>query len=87
VHYGFAELEKMLVESKRSEDQLRMMIDIIPTLAWSCRPDGTTEFLNMTPQSPGPVRMIPTNEDLIIARPMRALIFPRRSTPTLGGKA
>jgi PAS domain-containing protein len=22
------------------------MIDKIPTLAWSCRPDGTTEFLN-----------------------------------------
>src|SRR5918999_1136669 len=22
------------------------MIDTIPTLAWSCRPDGTTEFLN-----------------------------------------
>src|SRR6267154_673584 len=29
-----------------SEDQLRIMIDKIPTLAWSCRPDGTTEFLN-----------------------------------------
>jgi len=27
-------------------DQLSMMIDKIPTLAWSCRPDGTTEFLN-----------------------------------------
>jgi len=23
-----------------------MMVDKIPTLAWSCRPDGTTEFLN-----------------------------------------
>src|SRR5262245_7229563 len=31
---------------KESEDQLRMMIDTIPTLAWSCRPDGATEFLN-----------------------------------------
>jgi len=29
-----------------SADQLRIMIDTIPTLAWSCRPDGTTEFLN-----------------------------------------
>jgi PAS domain S-box-containing protein len=29
-----------------SEDQLRMMIDSIPTLAWACRPDGTTAFLN-----------------------------------------
>src|SRR5262249_35605073 len=31
---------------QESEDQLRMMIDIIPALAWSCRPDGTTAFLN-----------------------------------------
>jgi hypothetical protein len=30
---------------QESEDQLRMMIDKMPTLAWSCRPDGTTEFL------------------------------------------
>ncbi len=29
-----------------SEDFLRTMIDQIPTLAWSCWPDGTTEFLN-----------------------------------------
>jgi len=42
-----AELEKMLAESKRPEDQLRMMIDTIPTLAWACRPDGTTEFLQL----------------------------------------
>ena len=27
-------------------DQLPLMIDKIPTLAWSCRLDGTTEFLN-----------------------------------------
>ena len=27
-------------------DELPLMIDKIPTLAWSCRPDGTTEFLN-----------------------------------------
>ena len=31
---------------KVPEDQLRIMIDQIPTLAWSCRPDGTTDFLN-----------------------------------------
>ena len=31
---------------KESEDQFRRMIDTIPTLAWSCRPDGTTAFLN-----------------------------------------
>jgi PAS domain S-box-containing protein len=29
-----------------SEDQFRMMVDKIPALAWSCRSDGTTEFLN-----------------------------------------
>jgi PAS domain S-box-containing protein len=29
-----------------SEDFLRTMVDKIPTLAWSCWPDGTTEFLN-----------------------------------------
>src|ERR1700682_400323 len=33
-------------QMKASEDQLGIMIDKIPTLAWSCRPDGTTEFLN-----------------------------------------
>jgi PAS domain S-box-containing protein len=31
---------------KESVEQLRMMIDAIPALAWSCRPDGATEFLN-----------------------------------------
>jgi PAS domain S-box-containing protein len=29
-----------------AEDFLRTMIDKIPTLAWSCRPDGNAEFLN-----------------------------------------
>src|SRR5262249_3671246 len=29
-----------------SDHPLRMMIDHMPTLAWSCRPDGTTAFLN-----------------------------------------
>src|SRR6266536_2695427 len=29
-----------------SEDFLRTMVDKIPILAWSCWPDGTTEFLN-----------------------------------------
>jgi len=33
-------------EMKRLEDQFRMMIDAIPTLAWCCLADGTTEFLN-----------------------------------------
>ena len=30
----------------RSEDQLRVIINRIPALAWSCLPDGTPEFLN-----------------------------------------
>ena len=34
------------VAAVKRGDQLSMMIDKIPTLAWSCRPDGTTEFLN-----------------------------------------
>jgi PAS domain S-box-containing protein len=38
--------EKARDAMQESEDQLRMMIDSIPTLAWACRPDGTTEFLN-----------------------------------------
>jgi PAS domain-containing protein len=38
--------EKACDAKQESEDQLRMMIDGIPTLAWACRPDGTTEFLN-----------------------------------------
>lgn len=31
---------------KELELLLREMVDKIPVLAWSCRPDGTTEFLN-----------------------------------------
>jgi PAS domain-containing protein len=38
--------EQTVVDGKRPEDQLRTMLDTIPTLAWSCRPDGTTEVLN-----------------------------------------
>jgi PAS domain S-box-containing protein len=30
----------------QSEDQLRRIIDTIPTLAWSARPDGSAEFFN-----------------------------------------
>ena len=29
-----------------SDDFLRTMIDQMPTLAWSCRPDGSAEFVN-----------------------------------------
>ena len=37
---------KAFEEMNYSEDQLRVRIDTIPILAWSCRRDGTTEFLN-----------------------------------------
>ncbi len=33
-------------EVDHSHDQLRVMIDRIPALAWSCLPDGSPEFLN-----------------------------------------
>jgi PAS domain S-box-containing protein len=39
-------LKKALVEIKNSENKLRTIIDTIPALAWSARPDGSAEFLN-----------------------------------------
>jgi len=39
-------LEEALVEIKNSENKLRTIIDTIPALAWSARPDGSAEFLN-----------------------------------------
>jgi len=39
-------LEKALNESKKSEAQLRRIIDTIPMLAWCNLPDGSNEFLN-----------------------------------------
>lgn len=33
-------------ELRRSEDQLRLIIDTIPTMAWSLRPDGAIDFVN-----------------------------------------
>jgi PAS domain S-box-containing protein len=33
-------------ELRRSEDHLRLIIDTIPIMAWSVRPDGTVDFLN-----------------------------------------
>jgi PAS domain S-box-containing protein len=33
-------------ELRRNEDQLRLIIDTIPTMAWSLRPDGAIEFVN-----------------------------------------
>src|SRR5271154_5157359 len=34
------------VDSPKSEDTLRQVIDTLPTLVWCTRPDGSTEFLN-----------------------------------------
>jgi PAS domain S-box-containing protein len=39
-------LKSALVEIKNSENRLRTIIDTIPALAWSARPDGSAEFLN-----------------------------------------
>jgi len=39
-------LKKALVEIKNSENRLRTIIETIPALAWSARPDGSAEFFN-----------------------------------------
>jgi formate hydrogenlyase transcriptional activator len=39
-------LKKALVEIKKSENRLRTIVDTIPALAWSARPDGSAEFFN-----------------------------------------
>jgi PAS domain S-box-containing protein len=33
-------------DRKRAEDRLRLVIDTIPTMAWTVRPDGSVDFLN-----------------------------------------
>jgi formate hydrogenlyase transcriptional activator len=40
------DLEKALDEAKKSEAQLRKIIDTLPTLAWCNLPDGSNEFHN-----------------------------------------
>jgi PAS domain S-box-containing protein len=39
-------LKNALVEIKNSENRLRTIIDTIPALAWSARPEGSAEFFN-----------------------------------------
>jgi PAS domain S-box-containing protein len=39
-------LQKAFDAIKKSEDQLRVIINTIPTLAWSARPDGSIQFFN-----------------------------------------
>ena len=31
---------------KRAEDRIRLIIDTIPTMAWTVRPDGAVDFVN-----------------------------------------
>ena len=39
-------LKKAFEDIQRSEDQLRLIIDTIPALAWSTNPEGKIEFVN-----------------------------------------
>jgi PAS domain S-box-containing protein len=39
-------LQRAFDEIKRSETKLRQVIDAIPTMAWSCRPDGHCDYVN-----------------------------------------
>ena len=38
--------EEIQALSRQNEDRLRLVIDTIPTMAWSVRPDGTVDFVN-----------------------------------------
>jgi len=47
------QMARVAIEAKRagdalrqSEDRLRLVIDTIPTMAWSLRPDGVVDFVN-----------------------------------------
>jgi len=41
-----ADLEKALAKIRKSEDRLRVIIDTIPTMAWTTQPEGSAEFLS-----------------------------------------
>jgi PAS domain S-box-containing protein len=41
-----AERELAVEASKQAEDRVRVIINTIPTIAWSLRPDGVLDFLN-----------------------------------------
>ena len=40
------QLKKEIAERGRAEDRIRLIIDTIPVMAWSVRPDGIVDFLN-----------------------------------------
>jgi PAS domain S-box-containing protein len=40
------QLKKEIAERSRAEDRTRLIIDTIPVMAWSLRPDGIVDFLN-----------------------------------------
>ena len=44
--HNILEWERTQQALRHSEDHLRLVIDTIPTMAWSVRPDGTVDFLN-----------------------------------------
>jgi PAS domain S-box-containing protein len=40
------ELQREIVQRQQAEDRIRLIIDTIPMMAWSVRPDGTLDFVN-----------------------------------------
>ena len=40
------QLKKEIAERSRAEDRIRLIIDTIPVMTWSVRPDGIVDFLN-----------------------------------------
>src|ERR1700716_2879137 len=40
------QLTKEIAKRSRAEDRTRLIIDTIPVMAWSLRPDGIVDFLN-----------------------------------------
>src|SRR6267378_1499670 len=40
------QLKREIAERSRAEDRIRLIIDTIPVMAWSLRPDGIVDFLN-----------------------------------------
>jgi PAS domain S-box-containing protein len=45
-HRARTELQKAVDEIRKSENQLRAIINTIPAFAWSARPDGSADFFN-----------------------------------------